>query len=181
MPLSGDKMDIDTDNLILPVLVILLVLLAVVVIFAYFSGDTTFEMGNVYFEYPRSWAQDHTVGSFNNQTLYSEVTFKEDFQGPDGQSQTAFIVLQMLKKTEGVLNLPSTSSVMNTTNSTVGSINIGNIKATQLGNFGPDVSQKVTIFSVNDYNYVLLYITPGYALNQTEEAYNQILETFRLS
>jgi len=84
--------------------------------------------------------------------------------------------------TQGVLQLPSTGSITtNSTNSTVGTINIGDFKATQLGNLGPEVAQKVTIIQKDNFYYTIQYICPSSALNETTEAYNMILSTLQLS
>ncbi|MDI6645282.1 MAG: hypothetical protein QME14_09515 [Methanobacteriaceae archaeon] len=69
---------------------------------------------------------------------------------------------------------------MNTTNSTVGTTNIGNLKATQIGTYGQDVALKVTIIDAGNYYYILEYICPPNAVNQTETDYNSILKTLKL-
>lgn len=160
--------------------IIIIVVAIVAILIASFAGNNTFTSGSLYFQYPKSWGQDHAVGTFNSSSLYSEVTLTANI--PDRQSPTSYIVIQMQKKAQGTLQLPGTNEiVMNTTNSTVGTTNIGNIKATQLGTYGPTVAQKVTIIDTNNYYIVLEYICPPNALNQTEESYNLILQTLRLS
>ena len=168
----------DNDRLILPAIIILLILIAAVIIVA-FAGNNTFSSGNIYFEYPKSWTQDHVVGDFSNSSLYSEVTLTSNI--PDSTSPTSYIIIQMQKKSQGTYNLPETNEiVMNTTNSTVGTTNIGNIKATQLATYGPNVCEKVTIIET-PYNYLILeYICPPTALNQTETDYNTILQSLMI-
>ncbi|MBM4241842.1 MAG: hypothetical protein FJ150_09325 [Euryarchaeota archaeon] len=171
----------DRDNLILPVIVILLLVILAVVAFS-LSGNNTFGRGNISFQYPNSWAENHVVGNFDNSTVYSEVTFTANFADNTGQQQKAFIIIQMQERTEGLLNLPSTNSiVMNTTNSTVASVDVDNITATQLGNYGPTVAAKITIIQTNKYNIVISYVCPRFTVSQTEEAYNLILQTFNIS
>jgi hypothetical protein len=167
------------DRLILTGIIIIVVAIVAILIVS-FVGNNTFNSGNLYFQYPKSWSQDHAVGTFDNNSLYSEVTLTANI--PDRQSPTSYIVIQMQKKSQGTLQLPGTNEIiMNTTNSTVGTTNIGNIKATQLGTYGPTVAQKVTIIDTGNYYIVLEYICPPNALNQTEESYNTILQTLRLS
>lgn len=167
------------DSLILAGIIIAVVVIIAVLVFS-FAGNNTFNTGTVSFEYPRSWGQNHVVGTFNNSSLYSEVTLTANI--PNAQSPTSYIVIQMLRKSQGTLQLPGTSTIVaNTTNSTVGTVNIGNIKATQLGSYGPDVAQKVTIVDIGSYYVVFEYICPPDALDQTEEAYSMILQTLRLS
>jgi hypothetical protein len=87
----------------------------------------------------------------------------------------------MQKKSQGTIKLPGTNEViMNTTNSTVGTTNIGNIKATQLGTFGSNIAEKVTIIEKPDYYLVIEYICPPNAVNQAESDYSMILNTLRL-
>lgn len=160
---------------------ILVFLILIVAIFS-FSGNNTFQTGKVYFEYPNNWAQEHVVGNFSNSSIYSQVTLTANFNDDAGQTQTAYILFIMQKRTEGVLNLPSSSSVlMNTTNSTVASVDIGNFQASQIGNYGNDVAQKITIIETSDYYYVVQYVCPSFALNQTEDAYNMLLKSFRVT
>ena len=167
------------DNLIIAGIIIAVVLIVAIVL-AVSIGNNTFTSGSVSFQYPKSWSQNHVVGDFTNNSLYSEVTLTANI--PDRQSPTSYIVIQMQKKSQGTLQLPGTNEiVMNTTNSTVGTTNIGNIKATQLGTYGPNVAQKVTIIDTGNNYLVLEYICPPNALNQTEEAYNLILQTLKLS
>jgi len=129
---------------------------------------------------PSHGAENHVVGDFTNNSLYSEITLTANI--PDRQSPTSYIVIQMQKKSQGTLQLPGTNTiVMNTTNSTVGSANIGSFKATQLGSYGSDVAQKVTIVDTGSNYLVLEYICPPSALNQTEQAYNLILQTLKIS
>lgn len=167
------------DNLIIAGIIIAVVLIVAIVL-AVSIGNNTFTSGSVSFQYPKSWSQNHVVGDFTNNSLYSEVTLTANI--PDRQSPTSYIVIQMQKKSQGTLQLPGTNEiVMNTTNSTVGTTNIGNIKATQLGTYGPNVAQKVTIVDTGNNYLVLEYICPPNALNQTEEAYNLILQTLKIS
>ena len=167
------------DNLIIAGIVIAVVVIIAVLIFS-FVGNNTFNSGSLSFQYPKSWGQDHAVGTFDNNSLYSEVTLTANI--PDRQSPTSYIVIQMQKKSQGTLQLPGTNEiVMNATNSTIGTTNIGNIKATQLGTYGPNVAQKVTIIDTGNNYIVIEYICPPNALNQTESAYNLILQTLRLS
>ncbi|MGF7118332.1 hypothetical protein [Methanobacterium oryzae] len=168
----------DQDRLILPAIIIIVVLAAVVLIVA-FTGSNTFDSGNLYFEYPNSWSQDHVVGDFSNNSLYSEVTLTANI--PNADSPTSYIVIQMQKKSQGTLKLPGTNEiVMNTTNSTVGTTNIGNLRATQLGTFGSNVAEKVTIIEKSDYYFVIEYICPPNAINQTESDYNAILQSLQI-
>lgn len=167
------------DNLIIAGIIVAVVVIIAIVL-AVSIGNNTFTSGSVSFQYPKSFNQNHVVGDFTNNSLYSEVTLTANI--PDRQSPTSYIVIQMQKKSQGTLQLPGTNTlVMNTTNSTVGTTNIGNIKATQLGSYGPNVAQKVTIIDTGNNYLVLEYICPPNALNQTEEAYNTILQTLRLS
>lgn len=167
----------DNERLILPGAVIAAVVIIFILIVSV-VGNSTFSSGNMYFEYPKSWNQDHAVGSFDNSSLYSEVTLTANI--PDRQSPTSYIVIQIQKKAKGTLQLPGTNEiVMNTTNSTVGTTNIGNINATQLGAYGPIIAEKVTIIETSNSYIVLSYICPLNAVNQTEESYNLILKTLK--
>ncbi|MGZ7135056.1 MAG: hypothetical protein ACXVHY_04205 [Methanobacterium sp.] len=168
----------ENDRLILPAIIIILILIVAVLIVA-FAGNNTFNSGNLYFEYPKSWTQDHAVGDFSNNSLYSEVTLTANI--PDSNNPTSYIVIQMQKKSQGTYKLPGTNEiVMNITNSTVGSTDVGNIRATQLATFGPTVAQKVTIVETADNYLVLEYICPPAALNQVETDYNSILQSLML-
>lgn len=167
-----------SERLILPAIIIIVILVAAIVIVA-LAGNNTFNSGSLYFEYPKTWSQDHVVGDFSNNSLYSEVTLTANI--PDRTSPTSYIVIQMQKRSQGTLKLPGTNEVvMNTTNSTIGTTNVGNIKATQIGTYGPNVAEKVTIIETQGYYLVLEYICPPSALNQTESDYNIILQTLRL-
>lgn len=167
------------DSLIISGIIIVVVVIAAILIVS-FTGNNTFNNGNLNFQYPKSWNQNHAVGTFNDSSLYSEVTLTANI--PNAQSPTSYIIIQMQRKSQGTLQLPGTNTiVMNTTNSTVGTANIGNIKATQLGSYGPNVAQKVTIVDTGNNYLILEYICPPDAMNQTEVAYNMILQTLGLS
>ncbi|MEN4017927.1 MAG: hypothetical protein PQ975_09980 [Methanobacterium sp.] len=168
----------ERNRLILPGIIVAVVVI-IAIIAALSFGNNVFNTGKLYFEYPKSWGQNHVVGDFTNNSLYSEVTLTANI--PNTQSPTSYIVIQMQRKSQGTLQLPGTNTiVMNTTNSTVETADIGNIKASQFGTRGPDVAQKVTIIETGNYYFVLGYICPPYALNQTEEAYNMILNTLNI-
>jgi hypothetical protein len=170
----------DKERFLLPAIIIV-VLLVIVVVAVSLTGNSTFQTGNVAFEYPNAWNQEQSIGSFNDQSLYSSVTLTRDFQS-NNQTVTAFIVFQMQITTQGVLQLPSTGSIVtNSTNSTVATTNIGNFKATQLGNIGSEVAQKVTIIQKDNYYYTIQYLCPTSALNETTDAYNMILSSLQLS
>jgi hypothetical protein len=172
---------LEKEDLILPGILILIFLILIVAIFS-FAGNSTFQTGKVYFEYPNNWAQEQVIGNFSNSSIYSQVTLTANFNNNAGQTQTAYILLIMQKRTEGVLNIPSSSSIlMNTTNSTVASVDLGNFQASQIGNYGNDVAQKMTIIETSDHYYVVEYVCPSFALNQTEDAYNMILKSIRIS
>ncbi|MEN6330284.1 MAG: hypothetical protein ABFC91_08340 [Methanobacteriaceae archaeon] len=170
----------DKERFLLPAIIIVVVLVIVVVAVS-LTGNNTFQSGNVAFDYPNSWYQEQSIGSFNDQSLYSSVTLTRDFQS-NNQTITAFIVFQMQITTQGVLQLPSTGSIVtNSTNSTVATTNIGNIKATQLGNLGPETAQKITIIQKDNFYYTIQYLCPSSALNETTEAYNMILNSLQLT
>lgn len=166
----------ERNNVILPVLLILVI---VVVLLFTFSGSNTFQMGQITFDYPNGWSQTSNVGDFSNNSLYSEVTFSSTFENSDGVLQDANIIIQMQRKAQNSLNLPSTSYIVeNTTNTIIESVKVANFTATQLGNYGPNMAEKVTVIEQGNYYLVITFITPPYAVNQTSEAYNQILQTF---
>lgn len=171
----------DRESFVLPgilIAVLIIILLLVVV----FSGNNTFDLGKVSFQYPAGWSQTSTVGNFSNTSLYSEVTFTSNVLDVDGSSQPAYIIIQMQKKAQGVINLPSTSTIVtNTTNSSVSSVSINNMTATQIGAIGGKIAQKVTIIEQDDYYLVLTFICPPHAINQTSEAYNMILKSLKIS
>jgi len=171
----------DENRYILPAIIILVVLVVVIIAVA-LTGSNTFEAGKVSFEYPNSWGQNHMVGNFSNNSLYSEVTLTSDIPNANGVIQTSYIIFQMQMKTQGAINVPSTNSVvMNTTNSSVSTIPVGNFTATQIGSYGPNLAEKVTIVDLNNYYYIIEFICPPYAYNQTSEAYNMILQTIKIT
>ncbi len=168
----------DRDQLILPGIIIVIVI-AVAAIVAFSFGNNTFNTGNLYFQYPKSWGQEQVIGNFDNNSLFSEVILTANI--PNGDSQTSYIIIQMQKKSKGTLQLPGTNTLlMNTTNSTVGTTSIGNITASQFGTYGPNLAQKVTVIDKGNYYYILEYICPPNALNQTETDYNSILMSLRI-
>lgn len=171
----------DRESFILPGLLIVVVLIILAVIVA-FSGTNTFQMGKVSFQYPNGWSQTSLVGNFSNSSIYSEATLTNSFANPNGTVQPSYITIQMQQKVQGVLNLPSTNFVaLNTTNSSVSSLNVGNLSATQLGNVGPSSAVKTTVIQQSNYYLVITYITPIYAVNQTSTAYNMILQTLKFN
>ncbi|MDO5835547.1 MAG: hypothetical protein Q4P17_03490 [Methanobacterium sp.] len=170
----------ERQNFILVGVVILVVLL--VLIFAMgLSGNNTFQNGQVYLEYPRAWSQDHVIGNFSQDTIYSEITFKSSYPDTNGQEQPTFIILSMLPKSQGLINTPNaTSMLINTNNSSQVSVGVSNLTAIQLGSYSQNIAQKTTIIEKNNYYFMLEYICLPSSVNQTEEAYNQILKTLRI-
>lgn len=170
----------DRENYILPGILILVLIIVLVLVVA-FSGNNTFTSDKISFQYPAGWSQSSMVGNFSNTSLYSQVTFTANIMDSNGNTQPAYILVQLQQKAQGVINLPSTSTIVtNTSNSSVSSVNVDNITATQLGSTGNGISQKVTIIEKNNYYIVITYICPPFALNQTTEAYNTILKTLSL-
>ncbi len=171
----------DRESFILPGILIVVVLIILVLVVA-FSGNNTFQMGKVSYQYPGGWSQSSLVGNFSNTSLYSEVTYTANYADSNGTNQPAYIVIQMQQKVQGSINLPSTSFIVsNTTNSSVSTLNVANLTATQLANSGPTSAQKTTVIQQNNYYFVITYITPSYAVNQTSTAYNMILQTLKIS
>lgn len=164
----------------MPGIIILIVLVVLVIAFS-FSGNYTFKSGTVSFEYPKTWSQDQMIGNFNSTSLYSQVTLTTNYQDSSGQNQPAYIIIQMQQVVKGALNLPSTGNiVMNTSNSSVGSVSVNNVSATQVGNFGNNIGTKYTIIMKNNNYYIITYICPPFAVNQTEKTYNGILSTLNI-
>jgi hypothetical protein len=171
----------DSDKFILPGILIV-VLVVVLVLVVAFSGNNTFASGKISFQYPAGWSQVSSVGNFSNTSLYSEVTLASNIADSNGNMQTSYIIIQMQQKAQGVINLPSTESIVgNTTNSSVSSINVNNFTATQIGSSGTNMAQKVTIIEQNNYNFVITFICPPFALNQTTDAYNTLLKSLKIS
>jgi hypothetical protein len=168
-------------DMILGAVVILLILVAAVIING-FSGNNNFQTGQIAFEYPNSWSQDHVIGNFSNDSLYSEITLKKNFPNGNGTDVTAYIILQMQQKAVGAYNLPNTSTiVMNTSSPSTVSVGVANLTAIQLASFGKNVAHKTTIIEKNNLYINLEYISPSFALNGTEEAYNTILKTLKIN
>ena len=170
----------ERQNLILTVVVILVILLAFIVAMA-LSGNNSFQNGQLYFEYPHSWSQDQVIGNFSQGTIYSEVTLKSNFPSANGQDQSAFIILDMQPKPQGLMNTPNATSVAtNTSNSSKVMVGVSNLTAIQMGSYSQNIAKKSTIIEKNNYYYTIEYICLPSALNQTEEAYTQILQTFKI-
>lgn len=160
---------------------ILVVIIALVLAFS-FSGNNTFNTGTVSFQYPNSWSEQNVVGNFSNSSLYSSVTLTANYADSTGKNQPAYIVLQMQQKTNGALNLPSTNNILvNTTNSSVASTSVNNLTASQIGSVGNNIASKYTIIDKNNNYYLVTYICPRFALNQTEQAYNNLLTTLKFN
>ena len=139
-------------------------------------------MGTVSFQYPNSWSQENVIGNFNNSSLYSQVTLTTNFADANGQNQPGYIIIQMQQKAKGTLNIPSTNTIVtNTSNSSVASTTVNNVTATQVGSFGTNIATKYTVVDKNNFYYVISYIVPIYAVNQTEKSYNNLLSTLKLS
>ncbi|MCE5213535.1 MAG: hypothetical protein LLF83_02305 [Methanobacterium sp.] len=171
----------DRESFILPGILILVLIIVLVLVVA-FSGNNTFTSDKISFQYPAGWSQSSIVGNFSNTTLYSQVTFTANIMDSNGNTQPAYIIVQVQQRAQGVINLPSTSTIVtNTSNSSVSSVNVDNITATQLGGTGGNISEKVTIIEKNNYYMVITFISPPFALNQTSEAYNMILKTLNIS
>jgi|GEM_PF-928140 hypothetical protein len=173
---------LDIDRYVLPGIVILVVLILIVVAVS-LSGNSTFQTGNVYFEYPNTWTQDHVVGNFSNDSVYSEVTLTSNFQeNGSNTKEPGYIIVQMQKKSAGVINIPSSSAfLMNTTNSSTSSFQLNNMEVTQMGSYTPNVAKELALIENGDYYYTVEYICPPYARNQTEQAYNTIVKTLKIS
>jgi hypothetical protein len=139
-------------------------------------------MGTVSFQYPNSWSQENVIGNFNSSSLYSQVTLTTNFADANGQNQPGYIIIQMQQKAKGTLNIPSTNAIVtNTSNSSVASTTVNNVTATQIGSFGTNIATKYTVVDKNNFYYVISYIVPIYAVNQTEKSYNNLLSTLKLS
>ena len=122
------------------------------------------------------------VGNFNSSSLYSQVTLTTNFADANGQNQPGYIIIQMQQKAKGTLNIPSTNTIVtNTSNSSVASTSVNNITATQVGSFGTNIATKYTVVDKNNFYYVISYIVPIYAVNQTEKSYNNLLSTLKIS
>lgn len=171
----------ERDQLILIGLVVVVVLFIAVILIS-LTGNNTFQKGNIYFEYPNSWAEEHQTGDFENGTLFSQLTLSTNVQNSAGNTEPAYIIITKQMQSPGVLNIPSSGEIIaNTTNSSVASIELDNFKATQIGSKSDQIAVKVTIIGYNNYYYIIQYICPTYALNTTETAYNTILNTLKIS
>ena len=170
----------DRNQYLLPGIIILVVLVVLVIAFAY-SGNNTFKMGTVSFEYPNTWSQENVVGNFSTSALFSQVTLTANFADSNGVNQPAYIIIQMQQKANGTLNLPSSTSIVtNTSNSSVATTQVNNLTATQVGSFGTNIATKYTVIDKNNFYYVVSYISPVYAINQTQTAYTNLLSTLKL-
>jgi uncharacterized protein (UPF0333 family) len=89
----------ERQNLILAAVVILVVVLAFVIAMSLY-GNNSFQKGQMSFQYPNAWAQDHVIGNFSQNTIYSEVTLKYT-TGVTGQDASAFIIVSMQPKPQG--------------------------------------------------------------------------------
>ncbi|NYB51278.1 MAG: hypothetical protein HVN35_01750 [Methanobacteriaceae archaeon] len=171
----------EKKDLILGVIVVLVIIMISVIITA-FSGNNTFQNGQISFEYPKDWSQDHIVGNFSNNSLYSEVTFKKNFPSGNGTDETAYIILQKEQKAIGTFNLPTKSNIaMNTSSPSTVSVGVANLTHIQIASYGKNVAHKTTIMENNEFYIYLEYISPPWAVNATEEAYNTILKTLKIS
>ncbi|UTB33589.1 MAG: hypothetical protein NKF70_04990 [Methanobacterium sp. ERen5] len=171
----------EKNQYLMPVIIVLVVIIALILALSV-SGNNTFNTGTVSFQYPNSWSQDSLVGNFSNSSTYSSVTLTTNYADSNGKPQPTYIVLQMQEKATGSLNLPSTNNILlNTTNSSVASTTVNNITASQVGSVGNNIASKYTIIDKDNNYYLITYICPRFALNQTEQAYNNLLQTLKIS
>ena len=162
--------------------IIILVVILVLVIAVAFSGNNSYTMSTISFEYPNGWSQEQVIGNFSSTALYSSTTLTSNIADSNGQSQPSYIIIEKQQKAVGTLNLPTTNTLpMNTTNSTSSSVSVDNITATQIGNLGTNMASKYTVIDKDNYYYILTFICPVYAVNQTQTAYNTILSSLNLS
>lgn len=171
----------ERNQYLLPAIIVLVVIIALILALSV-SGNNTFNTGTVSFQYPNSWSQESLVGNFSNSSIYSSVTLTTNYADSSGKTQPAYIVLQMQEKATGSLNLPTTNNILlNTTNSSVASTTVNNITASQVGSVGTNIASKYTIIDKDNNYYLITYICPRFALNQTEQAYNNLLQTLKIN
>ncbi|MDI6645283.1 MAG: hypothetical protein QME14_09520 [Methanobacteriaceae archaeon] len=72
----------DRNQLILPEIIIAVVVI-IAVILAASLGSSTFDTGNLYFQYPKSWSQEQVIGNFENNSLFSQVTLSANIPNDD--------------------------------------------------------------------------------------------------
>ena len=98
-----------------------------------------------------------------------------------GQDSSAFIIVSMQPKPQGLVSAPNaTSLITNTNNSSAVNVGVSNLAAIQMGSYSQNTAQKTTMIEKNNYYYTLEYICSPLTLNQTEEAYKQILQTLKI-
>jgi hypothetical protein len=164
-------------------IVLIIIILAIVGggIFYFYSWTSDFNQGDVFFQMPGGWSQSQTVGDFNN-TVFSQVVYTQQIQNESGVNQEAFIIVQMQKIGGTGFNATSLQvSILNSSNSSVSNLKINDYNIMQYTRNGPSVANKIATIDNGNYMYIIEYVCPPSVNNQTEEAYNQVLKTFKIS
>jgi hypothetical protein len=161
------------------ILIVIIVAIVGVSIFYVSTWSSTFDQGNLSFEIAGGWSQSQVIGDFNN-TVYSQVVFTKDIQNESGDSQTAFIIVEMRKVNSGANVSSLQQSVLNVSNSTVTNLKINGYNIQQYIRNGPNVSNGISTIYKGDILVTIEYICPVSILNQTQEDYTGILKTINI-
>lgn len=162
------------------ILIIVVVALVGGIIYYYAAMNTEFNEGDIYFQIPGTWSQSQSVGNFNN-TVYSAVTFTKEITDNNGNKYPSFINVQSRLVNGTSFNITSLQlSILNSSNSTVSNLKINNYNILVLSRNSPQVSNKIAVIDRGDYEFLVEYICPPQAKNETEEAYNKVLSTINI-
>lgn len=170
-----------SDNL-LPIVIILIVLVVVGGgIYYFYNWTSDFDQGDVFFQIPGGWEQTQVVGDFNN-TVYSQVVYTSTIKNASGNDQNAFIIVQMRKATGNNANTTNLQlAILNSTNSTVSNLKINNYSVMQYTLNGANTANKIATINNGNTIFLIEYICPPSVKNETEEAYSEVLKTFKIS
>ena len=170
-----------SDNL-LPI-VFILIILAIVGggIYYFYTWTSDFDQGDVFFQIPGGWEQSQLAGDFNN-TVYSQVVYTSVIRNASGNDQNAYIIVQMRKIGDKNVNTTNLQvSILNSTNSTVSNLKINNYSVMQYTLNGETVANKIATINNGNYVFMIEYICPPSVKNETEEAYSEVLKTFKIT
>jgi hypothetical protein len=142
---------------------------------------STVQQGKISFKVPTGWTQEQTVGDFST-TVFSSMVFTSEIKDQSGNPQKSFITIQM-RKTQDAVNIDNIQvTIRNMTNTTVQAIQMGNAtNAKQFTVSSSTLVNKFTVFESGGYEFIIELICPPSVLNQSEEAYNTILTSFKVN
>lgn len=158
------------------VVVVIFVLLIVVAMTLIMPNN--FQEGDIDFEQPDGWNKELVFGTFDENSVISEIIYKKD---GENKNKNSYITFRLMKKDQSKINSTTEIVILSNTNYSMKTKDFNKNKVKEYSKTYNGTTQYIALIENAKYDIILESVCPTEYEKETEHAYTKILNTLKIN